>query len=47
MPRYRLRFVNPQGVFLAQQNAHYTLRGRAIGQLRIICSGFQPCPPEL
>jgi len=39
---YRLRIRNPDGQFLAEQQAYYTERDGRIRWMRVLCSGFRP-----
>jgi hypothetical protein len=39
---YRLRIVNPDGVFLVEQQAYFGVEDDRINWLRILCSGFRP-----
>jgi hypothetical protein len=38
---YRLRIVNPDGVFLVEQQAYFGVNDDRINWLRIMCSGFR------
>ena len=38
---YRLRIVNPDGVFLVEQQAYFGVDDDRINWLRIMCSGFR------
>jgi hypothetical protein len=39
---YRLRIHNPDGQFVAEQQAYYTARDGRITWMRVLCSGFRP-----
>ncbi len=39
---YRLRVRNPDGRFVAEQQAYYTERDGRISWMRVLCSGFRP-----
>jgi ketosteroid isomerase-like protein len=39
---YRFRGRNPDGPFVVEEQAYYTVREGRIGWLRILCSGFRP-----
>jgi hypothetical protein len=39
---YRLRVRNPDGLFVAEQQACYTERDGRISWMRVLCSGFRP-----
>ena len=39
---YRLRVRNPDGQFVAEQQAYYTERDGRISWMRVLCSGLRP-----
>jgi ketosteroid isomerase-like protein len=39
---YRFRIRNPDGQFVAEQQAYYTARDGRITWMRVLCSGFRP-----
>ena len=39
---YRLRITNPDGEFLVEQQAYFSVEGVSINWLRILCSGYRP-----
>jgi hypothetical protein len=39
---YRLRILNPDGLFLVEQQAYFGVENERINWLRIMCSGFRP-----
>ena len=39
---YRLRVRNPDGQFIAEQQAYYTECNGRISWMRVLCSGFRP-----
>ena len=39
---YRIRIRNPDGQFIAEQQAYYTQRDGRITWMRVLCSGFRP-----
>jgi hypothetical protein len=38
---YRLRVINPDGLFVVEQQAYYGVENERINWLRIMCSGFR------
>jgi hypothetical protein len=38
---YRLRVINPDGLFVVEQQAYYGVENDRINWLRIMCSGFR------
>ncbi len=40
---YRLQVRNPNGRFLVEQQAYYTVCNGRISWMRVLCSGFRPC----
>ena len=39
---YRLTVTNPEGRFLVEQQAYYTVSDGRIDWLRVLCSGYRP-----
>jgi hypothetical protein len=39
---YRLHLTNPDGSFLVEQQAYFSVEGERIVYLRILCSGYRP-----
>lgn len=43
---YRLRITNPDGVFLVEQQAYFSVENDRINWLRIMCSGYRAIDGE-
>lgn len=43
---YQLRVSNPDGVFLVEQQAYFSVENGRINWLRILCSGYRPIGDE-
>ncbi len=44
---YRLRVRNPDGDFIVEQQAYYTVDGDQINWMRVLCSGYRPEHPAV